>query len=204
MNALSWRLVALAGRLTKRLQVITSQTVRLDDPFLDTDRILDLGGGGEGVIGVLRGSQVTAVDIRQGELDDAPEGPVKVVADARRLPFAERSFDAATAFFFLMYVPAGDRPLVLREALRVLAPGGCLRIWDVSIPPRGGRTAGTFVVPLCARLPHRTIRTAYGVPWEGREMSGDDIARLGRDAGFTVTALTRTGQTFHLVLSKPA
>lgn len=204
MNALSWRLVALAGRLTKRLHVIAPQTVLVDDAFLDADRILDLGGGGEGVIGLLRGRQVTAVDIRQGELDDAPEGPVKVVADARRLPFAAGSFDAATAFFFLMYVPADDRPAVVREAFRVLAPGGCLRIWDANIPPRGGRTAGTFVVPLCARLPNRTIRTAYGVPWEGREMSGGDIARLGRDAGFTVTTLTRTDQTFQLVLSKPA
>lgn len=34
--------------------------------------ILDIGGGGEGVIGLLYGSQVTAIDNRQEELDEAP------------------------------------------------------------------------------------------------------------------------------------
>lgn len=36
--------------------------------------ILDVGGGGEGTIGRLYGSQVTAIDNRQEELDEAPDG----------------------------------------------------------------------------------------------------------------------------------
>lgn len=44
-----------------------------------TEPILDLGGGGEGVIGLIYGGQVTAIDNRQEELDEAPKGPVKLV-----------------------------------------------------------------------------------------------------------------------------
>ena len=35
-------------------------------------KILDIGGGGEGIIGRLYGPQVIAIDYRQDELDEAP------------------------------------------------------------------------------------------------------------------------------------
>ncbi len=204
MNALVWWVMALVSRFGKKLHVIALQTVRVEDVFHNDDLILDLGGGGEGVIGRLRGRQVVAVDIRKGELEDAAPGPIKVVADARSLPFPDRSFEAVTAFFFLMYVTAADRPQVLAEAHRVLVPGGSLHVWDVAIATPGARAAKTFAVPICARLPNRTVRTAYGVPWVGREMSSDGIVQLARDAGFAIAAATRSGQTFHLILTRPA
>jgi ubiquinone/menaquinone biosynthesis C-methylase UbiE len=140
MGMPAWRILWLFGKLGKRMHVVRQQVVRIEDVFGDTDRILDLGGGGAGVIGQLRGQQVTAVDIRQEELDGSPPGPIKVAADARALPFPDGSFDAATAFFFLMYVPAADRAAVLQEAHRALRPGGTLHVWDVVIPARGKRT----------------------------------------------------------------
>jgi len=94
MAMLPWRILGLLGRFGRRMYVVAPQTVVVDDGFADADRILDLGGGGEGVIGRLRGKQVTAIDLRQGELDDAPQGPIKVVADARALPF-DNEFDVA-------------------------------------------------------------------------------------------------------------
>ncbi len=203
MTALLWRMTAVLSRLGRKLHVIAPQTVRVEDVFRDDDLILDLGGGGEGVIGQLRGRQVIAVDIRKGELDDSAPGPVKFVADARNLPFPDRSFEAVTAFFFLMYISAADRRAVLREAYRVLAPGGSFRVWDVTIPTPGRRAARTFVVPVCARLPRCTIHTAYGVPWKGREMSSASISSLARAAGFTLAAATQTGQTFYFVLTRP-
>jgi ubiquinone/menaquinone biosynthesis C-methylase UbiE len=202
MNAVTWRVMALAASLSRTMYVVSPQTVRVEDVFRDNDLILDLGGGGEGVIGQLRGRQVVAVDIRKGELDDAPAGPVKIVADARSLPFPDASFEAATAFFFLMYVPAADRPAVLREAHRVLVPGGSLRIWDVAIPAPGERAAKTFVVPVCAKLPDRAIHTAYGVPWRGREMTAASLAQLLREAGFVVNALEESSKTLHVVAAK--
>jgi len=62
----------------------------------------------------------------------------------------------------------------------------------------------TFVVPVCAELPGKKLRTAYGVPWRGREMSDRSIAELACDAGFAVSARTARGRTFHLVLTKAA
>ena len=62
-----------------------------------TEPILDLGGGGEGVIGLIYGGQVTAIDNRQEELDEAPKGPVKLVMDAAALAFAGGSFQTVTA-----------------------------------------------------------------------------------------------------------
>jgi ubiquinone/menaquinone biosynthesis C-methylase UbiE len=203
MGMPAWQILWLFGKLGKRMYVIRQQVVRIEDVFGDKDRILDLGGGGAGVIGQLRGQQVTAVDIRQEELDESPPGPIKVVADARSLPFPDGSFDAATAFFFLMYVPAADRAAVLQEAHRALRPGGTLYVWDVVIPARGKRTHKLFVVPVRAELPHQTIKTAYGVPWKGREMSGDSIAQLARDVGFTVAAMAQERETFRLTLTRP-
>ena len=200
MNRLAWRLVLGASRFTKRLHVAEPQRVRVEDVFEDDDRILDLGGGGEGVIGQLRGPQVVAVDIRKEELDGAPSGPIKVVADARDLPFPEGSFDAATAFYFLMYVPATDRAAVLREAHRVLRPGGTFRIWDAAIPASGSRARKTFVVPVRAELPERTIRTLYGVRWGGHEMSTDAIAQAAKEAGFTLARAEQAGASFFLTL----
>ena len=66
-------------------------------------RILDIGGGGEGVIGRLYREQVTAIDNRQEELDEVPSGFEKVLMDATDLDYADGSFDHVTCFFTLMY-----------------------------------------------------------------------------------------------------
>ena len=123
-------------------------------------------------------------------------------ADAKELPFLDASFDAATAFFFLMYIPAEDRAAVLKEAHRVLRPGATLRVWDVSIPARGESTQEIFVVPVKAELPEKTIETGYGIPWEGREMSADSIAQVAVEAGFSVAEKLTEGETFRLTFVK--
>ena len=204
MNDLAWRLTALLGRLNAKMHCIAPQTVRVGDVFRDSDLILDLGGGGEGVIGCLRGRQVVAVDTRKDELLGTPAGPTKVVADARSLPFPDRSFEAATAFFFLMYVATRDRRQILEEAYRVLAPDGALHIWDVVIPTPGKRARKTFVVPVRVDLPGRTIRTGYGVTWKGREMSAGAIVETAHSVGFVVTTVEQSGRTFHIGLVRPA
>ncbi len=53
-------------------------------------------------------------------------------ADAMFLPFQEGSFDAVTISFG--YRNVVDRPLALKEILRVLRPGGCLYLMEFSHP----------------------------------------------------------------------
>lgn len=90
-------------------------TVRLDRTH--TGSILDIGGGGEGIIGRLYGRQVTAIDNRREELDEAPEGFEKVLMDACRclrpggtLEIWDAAFERAEPFVteLAVYV-AGDR-----------------------------------------------------------------------------------------------
>lgn len=186
----------------ERMFLVDQQTVRVKDIFGDDDLILDLGGGGEGVIGQLGGRQVVAVDLRKRELEESAPGPIKIVADAKKLPFLDSAFDVITAFFFLMYVPAANRLPVLKEAFRVIRPGGKLHIWDVKIPPREDRTQEMFVVPVKVELPNRTIETGYGVPWGDREMAADTIAQIAKDAGFIIGDKTMEGEVFRLTLTR--
>jgi ubiquinone/menaquinone biosynthesis C-methylase UbiE len=79
-----------------------------------------------------RRAMVTAIDIsevfiahaRQAE-EQEPLGIVYRVASAVELPFADATFDFATAFMSLMDIPETDRALA--EAYRALKPGGFLQ-----------------------------------------------------------------------------
>jgi hypothetical protein len=71
--------------------------------------ILDIGGGGEGIIGQLKGKQVIAIDPSKRELEEAAPGSLKLVMDARELQFLDNTFEAATSFFTLMYIPPADQ-----------------------------------------------------------------------------------------------
>ena len=65
--------------------------------------ILDIGGGGEAIIGQMYGDKVTAIDNRQEELDEAPNCCTKLLMDAEKLSFFDGSFDNVTFFYTLMY-----------------------------------------------------------------------------------------------------
>ncbi|WP_165251543.1 bifunctional demethylmenaquinone methyltransferase/2-methoxy-6-polyprenyl-1,4-benzoquinol methylase UbiE [Adlercreutzia sp. ZJ304] len=55
-----------------------------------------------------------------------------MVADAQALPFEDEQFDAVTVAYGIRNMP--DRPLALREMLRVLKPGGSLTCLEFSTP----------------------------------------------------------------------
>ena len=82
-------------------------------------RLLDVGSGSGDVPAVLRralGGQlaVAAVDIKLLHLQAAPPELLRVVADARRLPFAPGSFDVVTASLFLHHFDQAALPDLLR------------------------------------------------------------------------------------------
>jgi hypothetical protein len=62
-----------------RVHLFGRQEVVVED-FSSSGFILDIGGGGEGVIGILKGQAVVAIDFRAEELAEAADGPLKGVS----------------------------------------------------------------------------------------------------------------------------
>jgi demethylmenaquinone methyltransferase/2-methoxy-6-polyprenyl-1,4-benzoquinol methylase len=108
--------------------------VVLELGFGTGNEVLDLAG----LVGP--SGRVAGIDISPGMLavanrklaEAAPKAPADLrVGDARSLPFGDGEFDAVYTSFTLELFPAGDIPVVLAEARRVLKPGG--RIGVVSM-----------------------------------------------------------------------
>ncbi len=165
--------------------------------------ILDVGGGGEGVIGRLFGPRVVAIDLRRDELEETPPGPLKIVMDARELQFLDRSFDNATAFFSFMYLSSRAEQLrVLQEVRRVLRPGGKLYLWEVNLWPRPRTPLPCYVVNLRVRLPQEEFGTGYGQRWPAEPCDESYYRALADQAGFSLLAAERHAHLFHLVLGR--
>jgi SAM-dependent methyltransferase len=148
--------------------------------------ILDIGGGGEGVIGQLKGRQVVAIDLLKQELVDAPDGPLlKIVMDARALGFLDGAFDTATVFFTFMYILPADHAKVFAELHRVIRPGGRLLVWDPTFPEKAASDKPKIMYPLHVLLPGKDINTGYGVGIREGQGAGH-FMELAKAAGFEV------------------
>jgi SAM-dependent methyltransferase len=173
------------------------------DDFPANGLILDIGGGGEGVIGQLKHQQVVAIDLLKRELEDAPGEPLlKIVMDARDLKFLDDDFTTATVFFTFMYIAAADHEQVFKELFRVLAPGGRLLIWDVIFPKRLDEKKDVALFPLKITLPGKEINTAYGVTWPEEAQGMDHYIALAKKAGFEVITQKEHEGWFFLELMK--
>ena len=113
----------------------------LDGTRLEADtRLLDVGCGVGAVLALLgsefQGARLYGVDIEPAQLEFAREhlerSSVDATlheADALALPFVDRSFDQVWMMWLLEHIP--DAPAALREARRVLVPGGCITAIEV-------------------------------------------------------------------------
>ena len=142
--------------------------------------MLDIGGGGEGIIGLLKPTQVVAIDISKRELAQAPPGPLKIVMDATDLKFLDGTFSTATSFFTLMDMKPETQRRAIEEVQRVLAPGGRFLVWEVTIPAKVDPVQDVAVFPLRIRMPGREVTTGYGTFFpDRRHDAGWFAAMLG-------------------------
>ena len=187
-----------------RILFFETQTVQVHD-FESSGFILDIGGGGEGIIGILKGRDVIAIDLHEQELEEAPSGPLKIVMDARGLLFLDDTFATATAFFSLMYLKSrDDQQKVLAEVFRVLQSGGRFLIWDVSVPQRPeGEERDIYAARLRVCVGDRTIGTGYGQPWPPDTRDLAFYLDLAAEVGFRVVEQREDGRLIFLHLRKP-
>jgi len=189
--------------LEERYYVYERQLVTVDD-FPSSGYILDIGGGGEGIIGLLKGRDVIAIDMNRRELEEAAEGALKIIMDARDLQFLDRAFNTATAFFSLMFLKErSDYREVLDEVFRVLCPGGRFLIWDTNISERPETSHPSYVVLLTVHVKDREIETGYGQPWPAETHDLSFYETLAQETGFEVEGRETEGHLFFLRLQKP-
>lgn len=177
------------------------QTVVVED-FAAEGLILDIGGGGEGVIGQLKGQQVIAIDISKRELVEAPPGPLKIVMDARDLKFLDNTFNTATVFFTFMYIASVDHQKVFEELHRVLKPGGRLLIWDVFFPALTDKKKTKALFLFKFILPDREIKTGYGVRRPEGEQGLAHFMELAKKTGFQIVSHKEEDRWFFLEVVK--
>jgi len=172
-----------------------------DDISFEDGFILDIGGGGEGVIGQLKGKDVIAIDFREEELLEAAEGPLKVIMDARDLKFLDESFPTATAFFSFMYLKKKDDQVkVFQEAARVLKPGGKFHIWDVELAELPETEKEFYIVHLRYKTGQDFKETGYGMRWPKGSRGIKDYLGMAQTVGLHEETSHRVGNTFYLCL----
>jgi ubiquinone/menaquinone biosynthesis C-methylase UbiE len=165
--------------------------------------VIDIGGGGEGIIGQLKGSQVIAIDPKKRELENSADGPLKIIMDARELKFLDCTFQSATAFYSLMYMSEEIQKVVLSEVHRVLKTSGEMRIWDISLLQPFDRTKRGFIVPLEVKLPDRVIETGYGNPWPENDHDISYYRQIAEETGFKVIETSINGINLEMKMQKP-
>lgn len=147
-----------------------------------TGTILDIGCGGEGIIGRLYNDAVTGIDNWKQELDEAPNGFSERLMDATALEFDDNTFDHATFFYSLMYMTSKEQQKAIAEVARVLKPDGEVHIWDCDIASAYPKP---FCVDLTIYLPAEQISTSYGIVKMDAQ-SKSSILQMCREAGLAL------------------
>jgi len=183
------------------LYFLNKQSVAIDD-FNTDGFILDIGGGGEGVIGQLKGKQVISIDSNKHELLEAVNGSLKIIMDATQLKFLDNSFNLVTAFYSLMYMTVHDHERVFNEVFRVLKKEGVFKIWDVQLTQQEDTNKPGFVVPVEVILPDRKVSTGYGTYWPKDNYDLDYYIKVAERTGFKLVDKSLINDSLSLILQK--
>jgi len=164
-------------------------------------RILDIGGGGEGVIGQFAGAYVIAIDPSERELKEAPGDCIRIIMNAKDLKFLDETFDTITVFFTMMYIPMSDHKQVFKEIYRVLKPKGQLFLWDLTIPERLEVEKEIYAIKLEIDLGNKKISTGYGTRWN-KKFDMEHYLDFGKNIGFKVKEKEINGEIFFIKFEK--
>jgi ubiquinone/menaquinone biosynthesis C-methylase UbiE len=139
------------------------------------DRVLIVGAGTGLDLDFLPSNvHVTAIDVTPAMLKHlerraagAGRRVTTRIMDARRLAFADSSFDAVVMHLILAVMPQPERGV--REAVRVLKPGGRIAVFDKFLPDEEGpslkrRVLNAFAKPLFSDLNRRLGPLIAGTP----------------------------------------
>lgn len=184
-----------------RIFAIKEQKVNLSNIRLE-GLILDIGGGGQGVIGQFKKDKVIAIDHNKRELEEAPEGGLKIIMDAGELKFLNNTFDTVTSFFTFMYISKSEHQKIFKEIHRVLKKDGNLVLWDAIIPKRGNRTQEMFSLPLKIKINAIELDAGYGVFWGKKEQNLEYFQKLSKKVGFSEVEFISDDQIFYLRAKK--
>ena len=174
------RLVAQAEHWRERL-------IRDGTSLPPGTRLLEVGCGAGAVLAVLgqefRGVRLFGVDREPKQLAFARQhlrrsgvDATLVEADALALPFDDESFDHVWMMWFLEHVP--DPVAALREARRVLVPGGAITAIEVDYSTARASPS----TPAFEALVHAMVGAMGAAGWSD---AGTRLAKWLGDAGFT-------------------
>lgn len=189
----------------QKYHVIGIQELEMPDFPCPDGWILDFGGGGEGIIGQIKGSRVVAIDRLERELIEARENgsrALPIIMDGTELKYPENTFLTATAFFALMYVQSEQLEAVFREIYRVLIPGAQFFVWDAVLREAERNDNLPLVIRLNLTLPSgKKVETGYGTKKTSQNI--EVFLNLAQKIGFEVSTQHSHKLYFELILKKP-
>jgi ubiquinone/menaquinone biosynthesis C-methylase UbiE len=163
-----------------------------------TGLVLDVGGGGEGIVSRIEGSRVCAIDINLNEIREAQiygSSPQWLACSGESLPFRTAVFETATIWFSLDYVADWKmKRAIMREVFRVLRKEGSLSLMSSKIICREAK----FVLRMRYTLPDGSVyQTGYGV--KGNQgQTADRISDIAEQTGFHITNKDDNGHWFYI------
>lgn len=178
--------------VVSEIQHLTLLNEEYDSP------ILDIGGGGEGVIGKVYGKDVIAIDIRKDELEETKNDALKIVMDATDLKFLDNSFPTATLFFTLMYMKHEIKIKTLKEIYRVLNKKGILDIFETNMPAYKKDEKEVYVLQLNYKINDKEVHTGYGCSLQNKMINKDYYLNLLRQIGFKAELIYENKEIFRI------
>jgi ubiquinone/menaquinone biosynthesis C-methylase UbiE len=160
--------------------------------------IIDIGGGGEGLVSRIETSRVCVVDINLNKIREAMiYGQVTqwILSDASMLSVKDERFNVATLWFSLGYIQDWDsKKQAIAEVARVLRRSGQISILGARITCSDSR----FVMRAIFHFPDGSIsKMSYGMDGTQRQ-DAEAVVRLLQETGFSNITSEDNGHWFRV------